>query len=99
MKKRKNKTRSFDLDESDFKDWLNNKITTEIYLIFKENKKVLEEDIKSFDPIYDVNLEKKYAYIKGSMEVCDQFLNLSFDKLFIEEEEEKSEITKTAYTW
>lgn len=87
-----------EIDESDFKDWLNHPITIEIFSVFKENQELIKENILSLDPIGDPAINKKNAYLRGSLEICEKFLSLTFEDL-LKKEEEKSEDEETPYAW
>lgn len=87
-----------DLDKSDFTDWLKNPITVELYNVFNENKEFIKEGILNLNPISEENLDKKLAYYHGSLDITNKLLNLSFEQLFITEEEERED-EKTPYSW
>lgn len=91
--------KSDELDESDFQLWLKHPITAELFTAFTENKEVLEENILNLDPINDPSLDKKNAYLRGSLEICEKLLNLTFDQLFIKEEVKSEEDEEAPYSW
>lgn len=95
-----NKQQSSEIDESDFELWMRHPITFELFEIFKDNRVILEENILNLDPINDMNLDRKNAYLRGSLEICEKLLNLTFDQLFLKQEEVKSdENQETPYSW
>lgn len=88
-----------DLDQTDFDDWLKNPITSLIREGFEKSLEIIKDQIL-FSDLNDNQLIRKIAYNRGSLDIVNEFLNLTFEQIFKKEEEEKSdEIEKTPYAW
>lgn len=86
-----------ELDKSDFEDWMKNPITQELFKIFEENIEEIKSRIDGFDVITDSYLAQRMAYHTGGLRVYQTLNDLSFDQMFITEEEKSDE--ETPYSW
>lgn len=88
-----------EVDQAEFKEWLSHPITTKLFEVVKEDGEAIKETILHMDVSTETFLERKISFCQGGLDMCYRILGVTFEELFLNEEENKDDHQEAPYSW